>query len=113
MRAIHFAVVVEVVLAVVFLTEYAAALLILRVLDMGTFPMRHHTIGFGAVFHILYMLLTAFQTGGFALGQRTRFFTLLDPSFLVFLAPVGARRAFGGRGHSRARQQGCKGGAHQ
>jgi hypothetical protein len=69
-RAIYFAVVVEVVLTVVFLPIDVAALLVLRVLDMGTFPARHHTIGFSAVFHILDMLLAALQAVGFALGDQ-------------------------------------------
>jgi hypothetical protein len=91
-QTINPAVVVVVVLAVVFLRGDAAALDFLRLTQAGALAARHNAIGLGTVFHIIDMLLAAFDAVGFAFSQLTGSDTLIDALLLIGLTLIDTRR---------------------
>src|SRR5574343_135639 len=99
--AIDAAVVVVVVLAVMLLAMDAGALRVLRLMQAGALAAGHDTVGLGAVFHVIDMLLAAFQAIGFALGQAAGGNALVDALLLVGLALIDARRIGLGEGQRR------------
>jgi len=95
-------------LAIVFLAINAIALHILRLMDAGAFLTGHHTIGLGAIFHVVDALLAALQAVGFALRQAAGGDALIDATLLVGLALINSRRV--GLGESESRQNDGNGG---
>jgi hypothetical protein len=106
--AVDAAVMVVIMLAVVFLRVNPAALHFLCLMQAGALTARHDAVRFGAVFHVIDMLLTTVEAIGFALGQAARGDALIDTLLLVGLALIDARRV--GLGKSERRQDEGKSG---
>ena len=68
------------------------ALHVLRVIQTGALLASHHTIGLGAVFHVVYMLLATLKAIGFARRQAARGDTLIDTALLIDFALINTRR---------------------
>jgi hypothetical protein len=91
MRVIDHAVMVEIVLAVMFLGVDTTTLDVLRVIDLGTLLASHNTVSLGACLHVANALLAAFETIGFALGKAARGNALFDAALLIGFALIDTR----------------------
>lgn len=98
MDAVDAAVVVEIVLAVVFLAGDPGALDVLRLMQPGPLAGGDDAVGPGPVLDAGDMLLAALQAAGLAVGQAAGSDTPLDALFLIQLALIDAgRRRLGQR----------------
>ena len=102
-RAIHATVMIEIVLTIMLLLVDTAAFDILRFVQAGALATGHHTIGLGASFHVLDMLLATLHAVRFALRQSAGGHPLLDTLLLVGLTLIDARGI--GLGKNSGRQK--------
>jgi len=95
---------IEIVLTVMLLLIDTAAFDILRFVQTRALTTGHHTIGLGAVFHVLDMLLATLHAIRFALGKRPRGHALIDALLLIGLALIDARSISLGKNSGRQKK---------
>jgi len=107
-RAIDLSVMIEIMLAIMFLAVDTLAFNVLGMLQARALLAGYHAIRLGLGFHLVDMTFLTFKTLHFAPGQRARFLALLDAAFLIGLTliDVGGLRRLRERGQ---RQRGNDG----
>lgn len=92
MRTICFAIVIEIMLAIVFLVRNVTALHVLGVLQPRAFMRCDFAVGLGLVLHGLHMRLTFFETCRFLRGEGAGLHALVDTLLLILLPLIDVGR---------------------